>query len=364
LLPNSASFEVLSIFDIECNMKKVLTSVALLISLGATLPAAEAQSRNAIAAGPQQESTTFEGGSDGQSSNLASSRDVELRTTDLDAPANGKTGGSDNLVPSSGVSTVNSVLDSSPSKPAAATSVYRVGVGDILDIQLLNSPIRESTLYSVLAGGLLEYPLAGEAIRIQGLTTEEIGRILTSKIKLYEKPQIAITVREYASHSVIVTGLVRDPGTKALRREAVPLFVVLAEAQPRADAGRAVIMRPGSPTQTIDISDTAATSILIYPNDVIRLIGPLPSEPSYFYIIGQVGTPGQRDFHSGMTLTQAIFASGGLTHSAGDKAKVLRQGADGRLVTTEFNLKRIEQGKDPDPQIEAGDRIEISKSRW
>jgi protein involved in polysaccharide export with SLBB domain len=196
------------------------------------------------------------------------------------------------------------------------------------------------------------------------LTTDEIGRILTSKIKIYDKPQIAITVREYASHNVIVTGLVRDPGTKPLRREAVPLFVVLAEAQPRADAGRAIIMRPGSPTQTVDISDTTATALLVYPNDVIRLVAPLPSAPLFFYIVGQIVTPGQRDFHPGMTLTQSIFASGGMTRSAGSKAKVMRQGADGRLVTTEYNLKRIEEGKDPDPQIEAGDRIEISRSGW
>jgi len=161
-----------------------------------------------------------------------------------------------------------------------------------------------------------------------------------------------------------VTGLARDPGTKALRREAVPLFVLLAEAQPRPEAARAIIMRPDGPTQTVDISDTSATSVLIYPNDVIRLVGPLPANPLYFYIVGQVATPGQRDFHSGMTLTQAIFAAGGTTKSAVSKAKVMRQAADGRLITTEYDMKRISQGRDPDPPIEAGDRIEIGRSNW
>jgi Periplasmic protein involved in polysaccharide export len=257
------------------------------------------------------------------------------------------------------------VITSDPNKPAPEpSSIYRVGVGDVLDIQLLNSPTRESTLYTVLANGLLEYPLAGEAGKVAGLTTEEIGAYLTSKIKLYDKPQVAVSVREYASHNVIITGLVHEPGTKALRREAVPLFVVLAEAQPRADAARAVIMRTGSPTQTIDISDTTATSVLVYPNDVIRLVGAPPPAPQFFFIGGQIASPGQKDFHKGLTLTQAILASGGVTRFASTKVKVMRQGADGRLATTEYNLKKIEQGKDPDPLLEAGDRIEVARGGW
>lgn len=345
-------------------MKKALFSTIILLSLSVTLSAAQAQTRDVRATGPQQPSSTFDGGNVEQSANHTTASDPTVGGSGSDSSTNAIKRVTITSLPSDDSSASDDAVESVAPTPASATSVYRVGVGDVLDIQLLNSTIRESTLYSVLAGGLLEYPLAGEAIRIQGLTTDEIGRILKSKIKIYDKPQIAITVREYASHNVIVTGLVRDPGTKALRREAVPLFVVLAEAQPRADAGRAIIMRPGSPTLTIDISDTNATSVLIYPNDVIRLVAPLPSAPPFFYIVGQIATPGQRDFHSGMTLTQSIFASGGVTRSAGSKAKVLRQGADGRLIATEYNLKRIEQGKDPDPQIEAGDRIEVSRSGW
>lgn len=244
------------------------------------------------------------------------------------------------------------------------TSLYRVGAGDVLDIKLLNNTVRESTLYTVMADGLLEYPLAGEALSVAGLTIEEIAERLTAKVTIYDKPQVSVSVREYASHSVIITGLTHEPGTRALRREAVPLFVVLAEAQPRADAARAIIMRSGTPSQTINLSDTTATNVLIYPNDVIRLVAAPPLAPQFFYIGGQIVSTGQKDFHQGITLTQAIFASGGVTRFAGSKAKVMRQGADGRLATTEYNLKKIEQGKDPDPQLEAGDRIEITRGGW
>jgi polysaccharide export outer membrane protein len=246
----------------------------------------------------------------------------------------------------------------------ALTNIYRVGIGDVLDIRLLNAPAtNESTLFTVLAGGLLEYPLAGQPVPVAGLTTEEINAQLTPKIKLYDDPRLAVSVREYASHHVIITGLVNDPGTKVLRREAVPLYVILAEAQPRAEAARAAILRTGQ-SVTVDLSDSTATSALVLPGDVIRLTAAPPPQPLFYYIGGQVISPGQKDFHKGLTLMQAVLASGGTSRFAGNDVKVMRQGADGRLVTTKYNLKKIEEGKDPDPVLQAGDRIEVSRGGW
>lgn len=333
-------------------MKKVLFSIVIFLSFIVTFSVAQAQA-------------TFEAKNQEQTANNSTSSEPKVGSTGSDdAPSKAIRRVTITSLPLGEPETTSNVPANAATSPLAPTSIYLVGVGDVLDIQLRNSPIRESTLYSVLAGGLLDYPLAGEPVMASGLTTEEIGARLASKIKIYENPKVIVSVREYASHNVIITGLVHDPGTKALRREAVPLFILLAESQPRADAARALIMRAGSPAQTIDISDTNATSVLIYPNDVIRLVAAPPPAPLFFYIVGQIAMPGQRDFHLGMTLTQSIFASGGVTRSAGSKAKVMRQGADGRLVTTEYNLKRIEEGKDPDPQIEAGDRIEVSRSGW
>jgi protein involved in polysaccharide export with SLBB domain len=234
----------------------------------------------------------------------------------------------------------------------------------VLDIRLLNAQGRESTLFSVMAGGLLEYPLAGDPVPVAGLTTDEIDARLTSLVKVYENPQIVVSVRNYASHTVIVTGLVNDPGTKVLRREAMPLYVVLAEAQLKPEAGRATIMRADGHSLDVTLTDPQATTTLVLPGDVITITAPPPAAPQFFYIGGQVTSPGQKDFHAGLTLTQAVLASGGTTRFAGSKVKVSRQGADGRLVTTEYNLKQIEAGKIPDPVLQPGDRLEVSRASW
>src|SRR5262244_2388554 len=54
--------------------------------------------------------------------------------------------------------------------PVALTQIYRVGVGDVLDIQIVDLPSAKSTLYTVFAGGVLEYPLLDAPITVAGFT--------------------------------------------------------------------------------------------------------------------------------------------------------------------------------------------------
>src|SRR5256714_13778070 len=161
-----------------------------------------------------------------------------------------------------------------------------------------------------------------------------------------------VSVREYASHAVLISGLAGYPGTKILRREAIPLYVVVAEAQPKPEAGRAVIIsRATGKIATVALNDAAGLNPLVQPGDVVNLT---VRPPEFFYIGGEVGSPGQKDFHAGMTLTQAVLASGGATAASSGRVRVSRAGPAGRLVSTEYNLVGIEGGQGPDPGIPAG----------
>lgn len=244
------------------------------------------------------------------------------------------------------------------------TSVYRIGTGDVLDIRLLNDKDpRQSTLYTVLAGGALDYPLLHDPVTVAGMTTDELAAQLIADFRhrgIFQHPQVRVSVREYASHAVLVSGLVSDPGTKILRREAIPLYVVVAEAQPKPEAGRAVVISHATGKITnIDLNDAAALNTLVQAGDVVNLV---VRPPEFFYVGGEISSPGQKDFHNGMTLTQALLASGGVTALAGGKVKVSRAGDDGRLVSTEYNLREIEGGAVPDPVLQAGDRIEVPRA--
>jgi protein involved in polysaccharide export with SLBB domain len=290
---------------------------------------------------------------------------VPVNTPAKTAPASPNTA-SENRSNATGESKPAGASDSANASPAPAslTSVYRIGAGDVLDIRTLNdSSPRQSTLFTIGAGGVLDHPLLKDPLTVAGMTTDELAAQLVAEFRhrgVYERPQVRVSVREYASHAVLVSGLAGDPGTKILRREAIPLYVVIAEAQPKPEAGRAVIISHSTgKVINVDLNDAAALNTLVQAGDVVNLT---VRPPEFFYIGGEISSPGQKDFHGGMTLTQAVLASGGVTATAGERIKVARAGADGRLVSAEYNLREIEGGVVPDPVLQAGDRIEVARA--
>jgi protein involved in polysaccharide export with SLBB domain len=239
------------------------------------------------------------------------------------------------------------------------TDVYRVGVGDILDIRLLNNATKDSTLFTVLDGGLIDYPLAGEPVAVNGLATEEIAELLSEKIKLYDSPELAVGVRDYASHTVVVSGAVEKPGVKIIRREAVPLFTVLAEAVQMPFAARAEIIRANKETLIVNLKNLNG-DVLVSDGDLIKISNESPIEASpkqFYFIAGLIGSPGQKEFHPGLTITQAVLAAGGTIKAT--KALIFRQNDKGFLVSTEVDLKLVKNGRMQDIHLENGDRIEI-----
>lgn len=243
---------------------------------------------------------------------------------------------------------------------AFLSEIYRVGVGDVLDIRLLNSPNNRSTLFTVMPGGAIDLPVAGGAIPVSGQTTDEIQAHIARELKrraVDDKAQVSVGVRQYVSHSVMVTGLVVNPGTRFLRREAVPLYVVLSEAQLRNDAGRVVIMRDGTNGDPLELSDPQTLNVTVQAGDLIT-VSNKPQE--FYYIGGHVVYPGQKSFQPGITLLQAILAAGGTTRQE-NRVELSRAGADGRLSTISYRLKDIKAGTIEDPKLQPGDRIEISR---
>jgi len=239
------------------------------------------------------------------------------------------------------------------------TKIYRVGPNDVLDIRINDSASPASTLFTVSPSGFLEHPLLAEPLKASGLTVEEISASFESELKrraLVEKPAVMVGVRDYASHMILVSGLVKDSGTKILRREAIPLYVVVADAQPLPEAGRVTVLRNESnEIFEIDLTETSEMNLLVQPGDVITL---LPNVTQFVYIGGEVKLPGEKTFRRGLTLTQAIISAGGVTPK-GKEARIARDNGKGFLAVTRYKLKEIESGKAQDPVVKAGDRITI-----
>ena len=239
------------------------------------------------------------------------------------------------------------------------TNIYKIGVGDVLDIRLLNSATARSTLYTVVDGGLIDFPIAGGAIRVAGMTVDEVQTRIAAELTrraVEEGAQVSVGVRQYASHSVVITGLISNPGTKILRREAVPLYVIMAEAQPRSEAGLVTIMRGGITGQSLDLGDPQTLNLTVRSGDLINITA---RAQEFYYIAGRINYPGQKVFQPGITLLQAILAAGGVTRQSDNRVELSREGANRMLSTSKFNLKEIKAGKVQDPRLQPGDRIEV-----
>lgn len=243
---------------------------------------------------------------------------------------------------------------------SAPTVVYHVGVGDVLDIRLTNLPTKESTLFTVLKNGLLEYPLLSGPLPVAGMTTDEIARLLSDEIKVIKAARVSVSVRDFTSHAVVVTGLVDSPGRKTMRREAMPLFAVLAEALPRPEASVAIIARGGN-SQTVSLSDESAMATLVMPDDVINVSGGSRAATRFVYVGGDVASRGEKEFRDGMTLTQVILSAGGVTRGSKTSVRVARRDANGFLRSSDYNLQSIEEGKTQDPLLQTGDRVEVTR---
>ena len=239
------------------------------------------------------------------------------------------------------------------------TRIYRIGPGDVLDIRINDNAASQSTLFTVTPSGFVEHPMLAEPLPASGLTVDEIGSKFESELKrraIIENPKVSIGVRDYASHTILVSGLVKDSGTKILRREGIPLYVVVADAQPLPEAARVTVLRNESnATFEIELAQTKDMGLLVRPGDVITL---LPNVTQFLYVSGEVKLPGEKTFRRGLTLTQAIIAAGGVTPKA-KEARLGRDNGEGFLMVTRYKLKDIESGKVPDPVVKPGDRITI-----
>ena len=239
------------------------------------------------------------------------------------------------------------------------TKIYRVGPADVLDIRINDNGVTQSTLFTITPAGFIEHPMLAEPLAAGGLTTDEISTRFESELKrraLIAEPKVLVGVRDYASHTILVSGLVKESGPKILRREAIPLYVIVADAQPLPEAEHVTVVRnETNETFEADLAQANEMNLLVRAGDVVTLLAPVTQ---FIYLGGEVKLPGEKRYRRGLTLTQAINAAGGVT-TIGKEARVGRDDGNGFLVVTRFKLKEIESGKIPDPVVKPGDRITI-----
>ncbi len=244
------------------------------------------------------------------------------------------------------------------------TEIYKVGIGDVLFINLQNASAK---YYTILIDGTIDYPLAGKLVSVIDLTTEEIEDLLREKVTLYENPQVTVKVREYASHKIKVEGVAKA-GEYFLQREAMPLVVVKTMAGVNSSATRVVVEREGNEPKLLHLDDSESNSFLIQTGDVLKFetdemtVSNGVGASKFYFIAGKICKKGgKKKFHEGITLVQALFdACDGLNGKL-KLVKISRKTASGKFISKEYDFKEILEGKQDDPTLKPGDMINSGK---
>jgi len=261
-----------------------------------------------------------------------------------------------------------------PSPAAAPTPSpdYRVGPGDVLEVEVFGNPDL-SRVPTVQTNGMVALPLLGE-VAVAGLTLAEVKARLTGLLgrDYLVNPQVDVRVKEYQSQFVTVLGEVATPGRRPLRGGQTRLIDVLVEAgglTPRA-SGELVLSRSdgtfegGARTMRVQLGAPSLT-----PEEERRLQVPLlagdliTASPKYYVTVeGEVVRPGRYVLDAALTVSGAISSAGGLTRFGSQRVKVRRiDGPTGSVQLFEVDLKAVRNGKKPDPPLQANDTISVSR---
>ena len=271
------------------------------------------------------------------------------------------------------------------SAAAGVAEEYEVGPGDVLNVIVLNQSGLTGD-FTVDPDGFMVYPFVGR-VKTAGLSAVEIERKLTTLLSdgYLRKPQVAVTVKQFRSQRVFVTGEALRPGAYGLRPDRMlsSLLADVGELTPQVGHEILIIRPPGpppaadpfapapeeSPTPAPSPTPTPAArtpypgevpgSEIIhvklrevrsgFPDKDVRLqIGDTVYFPkaAQIYLTGHVARPGAYRFDEGMTVFQALALAGSVTERGSMKrVRVIRM-VDGRRKELSLNLNDVVEPED------------------
>ncbi|HWP42728.1 MAG TPA: polysaccharide biosynthesis/export family protein [Blastocatellia bacterium] len=278
---------------------------------------------------------------------------------------------------------------------------YRIGVNDVIDIQIDHAPELSGT-FRVSASGTFFMHYLGRVKAIDK-TVEELTQTIADGLrgKYLKDPSVRIVVLQYNSRSYFIQGAVNKPGVYQIdgRPTLLELFTI-AGGLAANHGSTAFIIRKIEPEREADdaedeedddeegepkrakseepAEEESAKYELLKSNISGLLKGNfnnnVPIEPGdivnvpptdVFFVSGEVKNPGQFPLKDGTTLRQAISLAQGLTFTAaGSRGVIFRENpATGERIEIKVDVSEIMKGKKSDIPILANDVLIIPNSR-
>jgi polysaccharide export outer membrane protein len=248
-----------------------------------------------------------------------------------------------------------------PGNEVPIPSDYRIGPGDLLEIQLFGQQ-NESYSLGISSDGLIRFPGIGPINAFEnGTTFLELKNHLKSKIRehLGAGVQSSISLGAFRSIRIFLLGEVRRQGAYTVSALSTMLNALLTGGGIK-DSGslrKIELKRKGNTVTTLDLYDLmlygdTSDDFLLLPGDVIFV----PVVKNQITISGSVRRPAKYETLGGETLKDAIELAGGVNDRAYlENIRLERLGLDFRP-----RVKNLQLPEDLLFEIQTGDIISIS----
>lgn len=255
---------------------------------------------------------------------------------------------------------------------------YRVGKGDVLDIQIYKVD-KLSKQYHVDFNGNIQVTHIG-GVSVAGLTAAQIENKLTRLLdaSVLRNPQIDVTVVEHKSQRVTIAGAVVKPGTYNLD-QGLNLYEVLSLAGGVSpNAGKRIYIKSTSGggainTKIVDINDmyngSSAQAMQLQSSLNRSIINGgttvLVESGGVVFIDGAIKKPGKYKLTNGLTVSQLIVESGDVAASASrSDIRILRVRGDNKMDVIQVDLDKIRNNQQKDIALQDNDIVTVGKSAF
>ena len=238
-----------------------------------------------------------------------------------------------------------------------------IGPGDLVHVQFYDTPELEQHPHVDDAGNapllfLGPTPVAGKT---PDQAAQLIAALMVSR-NFMSHPQVVVSIEQYATQGVTISGEVEHAGNFAIATPRDILDVLALAGGLNAFADRhIVVQRRGASSQRISYfvsnhpEEQLAARLMIHPGDVI-----LVPRVGFVYILGDVGRPGGYPLSNNdtqVTLLQALANAGSPNKTAVlSGIKLMRKSGEG-YNEVQIHPHKIESGKEPDPVLLADDVV-------
>ena len=262
-----------------------------------------------------------------------------------------------------------------PELLVADSSPFRLGVGDIVEVEIAGVPdTRESTF--VTPDGKLFYNLAG-GLKVEGMTLGEARAALISRLKrYYASPEIGITLKEVKSRRYWMLGNVSKPGLYPIVQPTTLIEAISVAGGIRTSRSTGTTIEMADLSHSFVVRDGAALPVdfeaLISQGDLNQNIYLKPGDYIYLpsvtsqeiFVLGAVRAPRAVGYSAGMGLVAAIANAGGLAKNAYAQRVVIVRGSLAKPTVATVNFNQVATGKQTDVRLATGDIVWVPNSPW